>query len=100
MTTVVWTERALSDVEAIRDYIARDSETAAAHMVARFLGAVDLVAQFPRAGRVVPELEREDLRERILGNYRIVYRNPSSKCLACAHLSLITSPAETIRAGR
>ena len=74
MTTVVWTERALSDVEAIRDYIARDSETAAAHMVARFLGAVDLVAQFPRAGRVVPELGREDVRERILGNYRIVYR--------------------------
>jgi toxin ParE1/3/4 len=31
-------------------------------------------ARFPRSGRVVPELRREDVREVIQGNYRIVYR--------------------------
>ena len=30
--------------------------------------------EFPRSGRVVPELEREAYREVILGTYRIVYR--------------------------
>ncbi|NNE48295.1 MAG: type II toxin-antitoxin system RelE/ParE family toxin [Rhodothermales bacterium] len=29
---------------------------------------------FPKSGRVVPELAREDLRELIVGDYRIVYR--------------------------
>lgn len=29
---------------------------------------------FPRAGRIVPEAGREDVRERIVGEYRIVYR--------------------------
>jgi len=28
----------------------------------------------PRSGRVVPELARDDVREVIVGNYRIVYR--------------------------
>ena len=28
----------------------------------------------PLAGRVVPELQREDVREVLLGTYRIVYR--------------------------
>lgn len=27
----------------------------------------------PRAGRIVPEMERDDIREIIEGNYRIVY---------------------------
>ena len=31
-------------------------------------------ASSPRAGRHVPEVEREDVREVILGAYRIVYR--------------------------
>ena len=28
---------------------------------------------FPRLGRVVPEIDREDIREIILGKYRIIY---------------------------
>lgn len=33
-----------------------------------------LAAAHPFAGRVVPELAREDVREIVEGNYRIVYR--------------------------
>ena len=32
------------------------------------------IPSFPKAGRVVPEYNDENLRERIYGNYRIVYR--------------------------
>jgi plasmid stabilization system protein ParE len=34
----------------------------------------DAAAQMKMSGRVVPELRREDIREVILGSYRIIYR--------------------------
>lgn len=35
--------------------------------------ATDRLSMFPSSGRLVPEFEREDVREIILGNYRIMY---------------------------
>ena len=72
--TVVWTDRALSDLEAIGDYIARDNEGAAARWVMRLTAAAEKAAMFPKAGRRVPELWRDDVREVFLRTYRIVYR--------------------------
>ena len=73
MTRVVWTLQAAADVQAIHDFIGRDSARYAEVVVDRLLSAVDRLERFPRSGRVVPELQREDLREVLLGNYRIVY---------------------------
>ena len=36
--------------------------------------SVDRLVQFPFSGSVVPETNREDIRELIHGNYRIIYR--------------------------
>ena len=36
--------------------------------------AIEAIPKFPKAGRVVPEYGDENLREKIYGNYRIVYR--------------------------
>ena len=74
MTRVFWTPQALEDVEAIRDYIARDSAKAAEHTVLRIVQLADAIQDFPLAGRVVPEIGIDELRERLLGNYRVVYR--------------------------
>ena len=74
MTRVVWTPQALEDVEAIRDYIARDSIVAAADTVLKILRLADAIEEFPLAGRIVPEIGDETVRERLVGNYRIVYR--------------------------
>ena len=71
---MIWTTPALTDAEAIRDYIARDSPRYAADLMARLVGAVERLAQFPESGRKVPELDRPDVRELIVGNYRVVYR--------------------------
>jgi toxin ParE1/3/4 len=71
---MIWTTPALTDAEAIRDYIARDSPRYAADLMARIVGAVERLAQFPESGRKVPELDRPDVRELIVGNYRVVYR--------------------------
>jgi plasmid stabilization system protein ParE len=73
MTRIVWTLRAVENLEAIRTYIARSSERYAALHVERLFAAVDRLQQFPESGRVVPELQRPDMREVLVGSYRIVY---------------------------
>jgi plasmid stabilization system protein ParE len=74
MTTLRWTLQAVEDLEAIRAYVARDSEHYAALLVERLFAAVDRLGGLPESGRMVPEFQRTDLRELIVGSYRIVYR--------------------------
>ena len=74
MTDILWTPQAIEDLEAIRDYVARDSEHYAALLAERLFSSVDHLAAFPEAGRIVPEFQRPELRETILGSYRVVYR--------------------------
>jgi len=74
MTEIRWTPQALDDLAAIRDYVARDSTHYATLLVERLFAAVDRLSAFPESGRIVPEFQRPDLREVILGSYRIVYR--------------------------
>ena len=69
-----WTETAAGDLEAIRDYISRNSPTLARAVVSRLFVAVTALAQFPDAGRVVPERGSDTLRELIEPPYRIIYR--------------------------
>jgi len=71
---VRWTRRALQDLRAIGDFIGQDSPGAARRWVARLQERARKAAPFPQAGRRVPELGREDVREVFLGSYRIVYR--------------------------
>jgi plasmid stabilization system protein ParE len=66
--------QALDDVEAIRQYIERDSTHHADLVVQSLVEAVGRLEEFPRSGRVVPEFNRSDLREIVWGNYRVVYR--------------------------
>ncbi len=74
MTRVIWTRQAVEDVEAIRRYVARDSDLYARLLVDRLVAAVSRLEQFPHSGRVVPEIENVALREVIQDSYRLVYR--------------------------
>jgi addiction module RelE/StbE family toxin len=74
LTRVVWTGQAIEDVEAIREFIARDSPRYARAEVERIVAAVERLAQFPESGRIVPDLQEPSLREVIEAPYRIVYR--------------------------
>jgi toxin ParE1/3/4 len=71
---LLWSPQAVEDVEAIRAFVARDSEHYANLLVERIVAAVDRLDSFPLSGRVVPEVGDELLREVVYGNYRIVYR--------------------------
>ena len=74
MRKVFWTWRAQSDLANVRTYISNDSPRYAAIVVGRLLSAVENAATYPEAGRIVPEFERQDIRETINRPYRIVYR--------------------------
>ena len=74
MTLVRWTPQAADDLQAIYDFIARDSPHYAQLTVEKILATIDLLEQFPLMGCQVPESSREDLREIIKRLYRIVYR--------------------------
>ena len=72
--TIVWTRRAVADVQAITQFIARDSPHAAQLVAERIVAAVERLAAFPQSGRIVPEIADPVMREVIHGSYRIVYR--------------------------
>jgi addiction module RelE/StbE family toxin len=74
MDEIVWTEEALSDLEAIGTYFEQTSPSYAPVIVRRLYRAVDQLADHPRIGRIVPEVGHESLRERIVENYRIIYQ--------------------------
>jgi addiction module RelE/StbE family toxin len=69
-----WTETAKQDLQAIRRYIAADNPTAAKQWIERLRERARNALHSPLAGRKVPEFSRDDIRELIEGNYRIVYQ--------------------------
>ena len=74
MAQVRWTPQALDDLDAICLFIARDAPQIAAVFADRAFRATDRLADCPRSGRILPELDVEHIREIILGNYRLIYR--------------------------
>src|SRR4051794_20633482 len=74
MTPIRWTESARGDLRAIHAFIARDSRVYARRMVERLRKAVERLSRFPGSGTRVHEWDRPELREIIVGNYRVIYR--------------------------
>lgn len=74
MARLTWSPRATQDLEETCEYIARSSERYARVFAQRVVGLVETIPDHPRAGAIVPEYDREDLRERIFHGYRIIYR--------------------------
>lgn len=70
---IVWSEPAIANLEAIRDYIARDSPHRAARFLGRLVAAAEPLQEFPELGRVVPEGDGRQ-REILFAPYRIIYR--------------------------
>ncbi len=81
MTKVIWTKQAVDDLRSIREFIERDSPRYGRMVAERIFDSTARLEIFPLSGRVVPELGRADLREVIVGDYRVVYRTESDACV-------------------
>jgi toxin ParE1/3/4 len=73
MVKVVWTDSAILDLDAIGEYIAKDSIRYAEITVSELFESVDILEGFPKSGSIVPEFNNKNIRQIIRGNYRIVY---------------------------
>ncbi len=71
---IIWSPLSLDRTAEIAEYISLDNKTAAERWVKNIIEKVDILKSSPKAGRIVPEIERENIRELIYGNYRIIYR--------------------------
>jgi toxin ParE1/3/4 len=74
MAKIVWTDLATDDLRSIYDYISRDSEVYAGRYVDKLISRIDQIESNPKSGRIVPEINKQEIRELIEGNYRIVYK--------------------------
>lgn len=70
---VHWTDTAVSHLKAIHDYVSQNSSEYAKRVVDRLTRRSQQIAEFPLSGRVVPEVELEQIREVIEGSFRIIY---------------------------
>jgi plasmid stabilization system protein ParE len=71
---LIWSPLAIDRVAEISQYIAEDNLNASKKWVNSIFQVVERLEQFPRSGRIVPEIRQEDFREIIHGNYRIIYK--------------------------
>ncbi len=69
-----WSLKAADSFEEICNFIAKDSEHYASLFAKKVNAIIKNIPLFPKSGRVVPEYQDENLREKIFQNYRIVYR--------------------------
>ena len=73
MADVVWRPQALRDLEAIEAYYQEVAPDFAPLFVAGAFESTERLADFPRAGRVVPEIGEPSIRELLYRQYRIIY---------------------------
>ena len=81
---VSWSRTALDDVDAIAEYINRDSPAYTRAVVNKIRDKVRKLTNFPNAGRIVPELDNEAIRECFVYSYRLVYRVQNNDVLIVA----------------
>lgn len=74
MAEIVWTEPALSDLDAIADYIALDRPSAARALVRRVFDHVAQLAEHPKSGSRPRELRDSRYRQIVEPPCRVFYR--------------------------
>jgi len=73
VVAIVWQADALDDLRVAHQFIARDYPRSADRLVERIVRSTRHIESFPEMGRVVPEIGRGDVRELIVGGYRVIY---------------------------
>ena len=79
MAEIIWTEPALSDLDAIADYIALDNPEAARQLVQKVFHDVGRLADHPRSGSKPPELKGWRFRQIVVAPCRIFYRHDEGR---------------------
>jgi plasmid stabilization system protein ParE len=79
MAEVIWTEPALSDLDAIADYIALENPDAARALVRRVFRHVEQLPEHPRSGSRPQELRGWRYRQLVEPPCRVFYRETADR---------------------
>jgi len=84
---VIWSKPAITDLRSIHDFIAHDSQHYAKKVTQDIREKTDAIADFPKTGKKVPELNDNSIRELSLYSYRIIFeiRDQEIFVLAVVH---------------
>ena len=95
MVKIIWTQRSLTDLKSIAEYISKDSVKYASLTLERIIDVIKYLENNPRMGRMVPEVGKNDrIREIIFGNYRIIYKITSTLTV---HILTVHHSAKRLR---
>jgi addiction module RelE/StbE family toxin len=70
---LTWSQQALEDIDAIASYVSKDSFFYATQIVERIIAIEESLVAHPLMGRIVPELNDANVRERFVYSYRVIY---------------------------
>ncbi len=74
MAQVRWAQQAVSDLESLHRYYTDVAPAAADKLIRRLVDSVVVLERHERIGRQVPETGRDDIRELIVTDHRVIYR--------------------------
>ena len=78
---IVWSPLAIEQVKDIANYIALDKVPATQSWIEEVFDSVKRLEEFSESERKVPEIDRENIREIVNGNYRVIYKIENNKVL-------------------
>jgi addiction module RelE/StbE family toxin len=73
MAQINWSDQSIQDLINISEFIARDSSKYAIITIRKIRNAALQTSEFPLSGRIVPEINLNEIRELFVGNYRLIY---------------------------
>jgi toxin ParE1/3/4 len=70
---------AIRDMQAIKDFIARDNPATAARLMQTLRQKTGRMEPSPNSGRIIPETMEPHLRELVISNYRVMVQITQKK---------------------
>lgn len=99
---VAWSYVAVGNLLEANKYIATENPEAARKLINDLYDKGNSIKEFPEKGRVVPEINRKNIREVFCREYRIIYRMESKRIfiLTVRHMKqLLKKKDVNLRAG-
>jgi addiction module RelE/StbE family toxin len=73
MVQINWTFQSKDDLKSIAEYISKDSKKYARLQILRIRQRTKILNSQIYSGKIVSEMDNQNIRELIEGNYRIIY---------------------------
>jgi toxin ParE1/3/4 len=81
MARVIWSLRAIEQLETLVEYIASYSPLEARRFAQKIFDRTDQLGLYPESGGLVPEDPERRYREVLQGRYRLIYRTDGKRVL-------------------